>query len=392
MKNTLMAGKQPKPLNENGFASIVIALILIIVLALLTVGFAQLARREQQDALDKQLASQAYDAAESGLNNAYHDITNSIITQNGGPGQTKADPSNCMNPVVGLSMNSNIDANHGVSYSCLLVNLTPATLEKGLAAGSGWTTAFKVVDASNNDTALKSFDVVWGSTDGHASLPPSTVQFPPIGTSPSQWGNSPALLGVSITPLGALDRNSLIDNSLTAYFKPSSTAGSLTYPATAIQSPANPYSGDANGVGGQGQIIQAKCTSGKCTVTVNMSNGVGGQIGEQYLIHVVDYYDDSQIGIANPIDTNNKPAYFANSQAVIDVTGKARQVLKRIQAHVPIHPGPSLPSYGVEVQDLCKRFNTTIDTLPDGSPGGTSPDTSGLTDPQGDPNGACNFN
>jgi type II secretory pathway pseudopilin PulG len=392
MKNTLMAGKQPKPLNENGFASIVIALILIIVLALLTVGFAQLARREQQDALDKQLASQAYDAAESGVNNAYHDIENSIITQSGGPGQTKADSSTCMNPVTGLAANSNIDATHGVSYSCLLVDLTPPTLEKGLSAGSGWSTAFKVVDASNNDTALKSFDVVWGSSDGHTSLPPSTTQFPPVGTNPSQWGNSPALLEVSVTPLGAVDRNSLIDNSLTAYFKPSSTAGSLTYPATAVQTPTNPYSGDASGAGGQGQVIQAKCTSGKCTVTVNMSSGIGGQTGEQYLIHVADYYDDSQVGITNAVDTNGKAAYFANSQAVIDVTGKARQVLKRIQANVPLRPSPSLPSYGIEAEDLCKRFNTTIDTLPDGSPGGTNPDTSALTDPEGDPNGACSFN
>src|SRR5580658_8830161 len=57
--------------DEKGFASIVIALILIIVLALLTVAFAQLARREQADALDKQLAVQANYAAETGINDAY---------------------------------------------------------------------------------------------------------------------------------------------------------------------------------------------------------------------------------------------------------------------------------------------------------------------------------
>src|SRR5665213_2637815 len=89
--------------NQQGFASIVIALILIIVLALLTVGFAQLARREQQTALDKQKAVQANYAAESGINAAYQDIVNNLITANGGPGQLKADDQNCMVPSAGYN-------------------------------------------------------------------------------------------------------------------------------------------------------------------------------------------------------------------------------------------------------------------------------------------------
>ena len=66
--------------NEEGFASIVIALILIIVLSLLTIGFAQLARREQQTALSKQLANQAQYAAESGINDAYYDLSHNDPT------------------------------------------------------------------------------------------------------------------------------------------------------------------------------------------------------------------------------------------------------------------------------------------------------------------------
>jgi hypothetical protein len=106
----------------------------------------------------------------------------------------------------------------------------------------------------------------------------------------------------------------------------------------------------------------------------------------------VDYYDQSDISITKPVDTGGQPAFFANSQAVIDVTGKARQVLKRLQAVVPIgKTNPPLPSYGTEAQDLCKLLNTTIDTLPDGSPGGTRVNTSGLPAP-GDPNNACQLN
>ncbi len=55
---------------QDGFASIVIAIIMVIVLSLITVGFAQLMRTEQRSALDKQLSSQAYYAAETGVNDA----------------------------------------------------------------------------------------------------------------------------------------------------------------------------------------------------------------------------------------------------------------------------------------------------------------------------------
>src|SRR5487761_1517319 len=57
--------------SQQGFASIVIAIVLVTVLALITTGFAQLSRREQQTALDKTLTNQAYYAAESGINDVY---------------------------------------------------------------------------------------------------------------------------------------------------------------------------------------------------------------------------------------------------------------------------------------------------------------------------------
>ena len=55
-------------LNEEGIVSIVVTLIIMIVLTLIVTGFAQLARREQREALDRQLSAQASYAAESGIN------------------------------------------------------------------------------------------------------------------------------------------------------------------------------------------------------------------------------------------------------------------------------------------------------------------------------------
>jgi Tfp pilus assembly protein PilX len=65
---------------EQGLVSIVVTMIFLIVLSLIVVGFAQVARREQRESLDRQLSSQAFYAAESGINIAKSAISDSSGT------------------------------------------------------------------------------------------------------------------------------------------------------------------------------------------------------------------------------------------------------------------------------------------------------------------------
>jgi hypothetical protein len=68
---------------------------------------------------------------------------------------------------------------------------------------------------------------------------------------------------------------------------------------------------------------------------------------------------------------------MADSQAAIDVTGKAQDVLKRILVHVPIHPSHDLPDSALEAQDICKYFTTDpLDNTKIGSP---LPSDTGIT-------------
>ncbi len=107
--------------NEEGFAAIVIAMVLIVILSLLTVGFAQLMRHEERSALDKQLSSQAYYAAESGINDAAAVISNNPLVSKTTCGPTTGVGSLFPNNVVGV--------NTGSSYPCLLIDPTPLTLD-----------------------------------------------------------------------------------------------------------------------------------------------------------------------------------------------------------------------------------------------------------------------
>lgn len=324
-----MYQKNRKQLNEQGFASIAIALVLIAVLALLTVGFAQLARREQQTALNKQLASQAYYAAESGVNDAKQAIDSRALTTataNVGANQCLHLPLPSFGPTPPPAA---INGQTDVSYTCVIVSLQPKTLTKDIAADGDWSTYFLTVGSSPDHVTLS-----WSSQGGKS--PRTTASgFTPSGS----WG-ARAVMQISITPLDSLARDDLINKTFTVYGYPSTSAGAVNYSAAP---------------GDQGQIVGGSCTGtndGSCHVTIS---GLPPTVS-LYALHVHDYYDSSHVDFSAYTGAN--ALELADSQATIDVTGKSREVLRRILVHVPLHTTGDLPNASLEAQNICKYFNT----------------------------------
>jgi hypothetical protein len=319
-------------LNENGFASIVIALILIVVLALLTVGFAQLSRREQRSALNKQLANQAYYAAESGINDVAEilpDIADS----------TPPDKDKCLTPtqLTNYGLDPKVNPSRGVSYSCVLLDLKPKTLLYDNVSPM----TDRYVTFSTSPTPLDSLTIKWGSADNHHAFLPSVSGFKPLGA--SGWGDAPAVLKVSITPVpeGSISRSSLVNGQFTVYLYPSTNAGSATY---------------STADGQQGRIVPGNCHAGAkytCSATIN---GLGVAGTQAYILSITDYYDPSNINITGKSGVTS--ISFIGAQAQVDVTGKAQEVLKRLRVHIPVHSSYDFAASGVEAQDLCKRFTT----------------------------------
>jgi len=349
--------------NERGFASLVVALTLILILSLITVGFAKLMRREQTNALNKQLSTQAFYAAESGVNDAIKAIQND--QSNIGDGSTCSSLPPTTGPGVFLAQNSgqNLDANsgHNVAYTCVLVNENPDRLFKQKVGDTG------KEDSNNNSwnivgdtsgTNAATLTIKWVSSNGHTNAWPNSAVgkfYPQSASSGTTWGNAPAVLRFSVTPLGGgVDRASLITNTYTAYFYPvTGNSGSASYSTTANQ---------------QGQVYGAKCTAigsttrANCSIDVSMAGAAAGP----YLFHIVSIYDQSDITIT-AVDGTGNTLKFKDSQAIIDATGKAQDVLRRIQVTYPLQSHVALPSDALEATDICKRMqtnatSTTFDT------------------------------
>src|SRR6185312_12285926 len=217
--NISMSVRRSHP--QAGFASLIIAIVLVLVLSLITVGFAQLMRREQKSALDKHLSSEAYYAAESGVNDAAKAIndgytaskTTCDINQDQPGGVVTAQPGSnyLLHPVISGSSTS------GVSYPCLLINPLPTTLEYGAVDQVNskvvYITGIDPTDPSGTTPIpIKSLNISWQDVNGGQTLAPAgqTTFLPSTG--PGSWNSATGVLRISLTPLvsGFIDRASLV--------------------------------------------------------------------------------------------------------------------------------------------------------------------------------------
>ncbi len=343
------------PSRQQGFVSLVVALTMIIILALLTVSFAQLARREQTQTLSRQLAIQANYAAETGINDARQEIMEGHISDTV---NTPTDANTCvdLNHLLppGHNRSPIINNTGDIRYACVLINLTPPTQNwSNVGPGSDRTLTFSTTDSPDRMV------ISWGSKDNHNTFPVDTS-----GKFPPNWPY-PAVIQFSITPYSSpISRASLISNSYTAYLYPTSQtqvpgsgAYSLGIGDTAANGPI--LSGGCNPSGGPDHS-----TTYPCSVTIT-GLGAGGYTGP-YLVHFLNLYDASNIILKYYHDPGNLTGTFKKGQIIVDSTGKAQDVLKRlrVQFQLPgidgfVHSsGLELPDYAIEGQNVCKRLQT----------------------------------
>lgn len=323
--------------NQQGFASMVVALVMIVVLSLLTLGFAQLARREQQNALFKQLSSQAYYAAESGVNDVVKGVQTGAITDNPANPTDNINTNECLGAPLTTGDKHIIDRTTDVSYTCAMVNLKPPSV-RWLGVGEE---SSRNITFSTTGVRLKEFTVGWSSIDPNKMTPRSsgTTNF----ATKVSW-QSPPVIQFSITPLRDVTRDLITSRTFTAYLYPSAgTAATITY------SP-----------GATPPIASGGCTttgSPQCSVKI-VGFDASSVAGEKYLVRIVNYYTRSDISINNVKDANDAAVNISDGQVQIDVTGKAKNVLKRIQIRKTLHPIPDLPAGAIDAQSTCKRFGT----------------------------------
>lgn len=332
---------------QDGLVSIMVTIIIMVILSLIVLAFARLSQREQRQALDRQLNTQAFYAAETGINDV-----RSVISETAGAAllanEYTSDCDGFVNAArsAGLTIEPEIDADGVISYSCLLVDPSPPNIQYG-SVEVGKSRAFPLVPQSGED--ISSVTVSWRPTDatGHSqgSCPSSKFSLP------SSWSSSckVGILRVELVDYeSAKSRDALIDDNFVAFFTPQSgSSESIAF-------------SDGRGMSNQGAIRSGGCDSaGKCSVTITGINA------NRAFMRVSSLYQSVSIDVSAVNDSAGQ-LELNGVQALIDVTGRANDVLRRVQVRVPINNiGGEFPDLSVQSSGtICKLYSVAEpDTL-----------------------------
>lgn len=346
--------------DEKGFAAFAVTMIMMIVLSLIVLGFAANSRREQTNTLNNDLSTTAYYAAQSGINDAFNVIKNDL--QNGD--SIAAQTTSCSKDNRGrqsyISGASNIldGAANNTSYSCLLVNPAPATLEfRPISPGEG------VVMPLNGQ---------YTSATGNPTLSNVTISWQEHGAGNPVFSGCPSGASVSSTT-GYFPQTSQYSNQCNASvlqvdLVDASSFGTKASPTFSVfaQPVASSFSSLASisdpSPSGQ-DVVPVHCGAPylnfeyACTLTINVANN-----SDSYYMRILPFYSSSDVEVS--ATDGARPLDLVGAQAIIDSTGKAGNVLKRIQERVCISNVcvSSTPTSALQsTTGICKQFTTRPD-------------------------------
>lgn len=327
--------------NQQGLAAIVITMVLMIVISLIVLGFAQVTRREQRQALDRQLVTQAFYAAESGINLAQSRITEYMF-DNPGSAVLKDDcPEN--DGEILKDDDYIIDSASELKITCLLIT-------SGLSSLS-----YQDVDTQSIVANVESANPIneirfsWQATSGdnpNASCGPTPAELRPVGS----WNCNQPLLRVDVVPIpatsspAALTQGDLRDAQFTRFFYPvtSGVATVVTYAGGDMSAP--PVVANC--------VASPKLGPYKCTARINNLGAT------RYGVRVIALYGTATLDIS--AFSGGIRQTLINGQLVIDSTAKANDILRRVQARVSSSAN-IVPDFGLTAggTGLCKRYAVT---------------------------------
>lgn len=343
--------------DERGLIAIFVALIITTILALTTIGFGRIMNREYRQAVDRDLSTQAFYAAQSGLS----DASEYIAANSAGatvPQKNTCQTNQSISPYT--DFRPNLSGDNQVGYSCLLFdgnifdlrfdNLQPNKPR-----------VFKVTPSG-----LDKFLFSWQDNQGDQGF--KAVEDYPKFYDQVNWntiGGRTGALEVTIFPVydGDSVRNALRGDQLSYIMYPA--AGAPTFNTNPGITP-----GGITAVVARGQCnnsyrtgfdayFPGATTAYACNNIVynDLTNNFTGV--KIFYIRVTALYNPINLMIrgANAV----APVALPGAQAQVDVTGKSNDVLRRLQTRVTLTPNLAIPDYSIRTADsLCKRIRIPV--------------------------------
>ncbi len=327
--------KRTERRNEQGMVSIMVTIILMMVISLIVISFARTSRREQRDSLDRQLSTNAFYAAESGINAAKKAIANDTTLLNNeyissctGSGSFAAK----------ANLNGDVGSTNGnVKYTCLFVDPTVSAIIHGPTSEPY---SFPIRKAASSDPAMGSVELYW---DANVSANDATyTNCPAVGSNPQDWPSTTCSSGVLRLEL---TDSAHLDKSWVYFIYPGDNADKINF--------------KSNNPAATGETHKAKCAKEdsprQCHIQVT-------GLDRAVYARVSGIYKNYQLTVT----PTGSGLEFEGAQVMIDSNGKAEDVQRRIQVRYNLTDLGGPPALIQAGASVCKKFSLDGTSVQDG--------------------------
>lgn len=340
--------------SESGAMAMITVVFLALLLSIMTLSFVRLSVREQRQAIDDSLTNRAFYAAESGLEDAKRALQRNFDTDPGNDVVLNATSCRAADlPLLTYDTPANPDAvvlsaDLNTFYTCQLIDLSPPDYQAELDEWGAVT--LPLVPAGGG--AFSNVVIEWHQKgpspyNGDYVLPASaaTPNLDDYGTWRTGVGR-PAMLRAQFfsTPAsGNLSRASFA--STAGFLRPSDNG------LTTAQS--------VSAVGYDKNVLNFRCedlgtiSDGEYACTAILSGFDSSRLN---YLHLNSLYRSTNVRVSLVSSTGSELP-MQDAQAIVDVTGRASDVYRRIEARVALTQVYPLPDYAIWAnEEICKDF------------------------------------
>lgn len=389
---------------EKGAVSIFVVIFAMLLITVITVSFLRLMMIDQRQASDNDLSQSAYDSAQAGIEDAKRALLRYQQICTSSPSSCSSlsdqfvqayDTKNCnaalrFGDVVKLG-----DVNGGTAtqpgevfvqqstngsdkalnqaYTCVLVQLE--TDDYVWPIKSGESQLVPLVGKTDYDTVT----VRWydkdnqTSTDGSVTLPGISGTHPFVAQ--SAWSaNTPAVMKAQLVQFGTSFKLSSFDfvsggdsNTNSVYLYPTSGVGATAADFTALDTRANSATDEPDADNATDTAHPINCLSNissggyACSMSLKLPNPINGGSRTAFL-RLTPFYNAAnvQVVLSNgvPNATGNNIVKFKNVEPIIDSTGRANDVFRRVESRVNLYNTDfPYPDATIDItNNFCKTF------------------------------------
>lgn len=359
---------------QSGAVSIFSVVFSALLLTVLTVGFIGLMISGQQRAINNDLSQSAYDASLAGVEDAKRVVRACL----GGSSQAcqaleASDDCSVISRagVVGgvgdeettIRSVSSSGEQFDQAYTCVNINMNTPDYRDEVREGSSRIVPLRAAGDFNQVI------IEWYTQDDAGEATPAARPTPPSVPieslpSPGAWSAAapPLVRAQLITPGASYSLTSLDDSaaSQTVFLRPSTVAAGSTELIVPVSGLARATNQDE----ATNQPTPVSCSRNfannahSCRVILELDATVSRADSVNALLRLNTIYKTANVRVSLALDGSS--VMFYGVQPLVDSTGRANDLFRRVEARLMVGDDFPYPSYGVDVEnDLCKNFSVS---------------------------------